>query len=209
MKKVDLTNQKFGRLTAISYDKYMNKKSYWNCICDCGNTVSVRVQSLTSGKTSSCGCLKSELTLQRTIKHGMAYANEYKIWCLMKARCYNRRSPEYHRYGGRGIFVSDEWRNSFSAFYRDMGDRPEGYSIERIDNDKGYSKENCKWATYEEQCNNKSTNIKIEINNQVKSLKEWANISGIKYRTILGRLTHHWNPTDAIFKPIKSVANNG
>ena len=124
----------------------------------------------------SCGCLRIELQKNRPprIKHGKWKTRGYHIWQHMKARCSNPNRSYYHRYGGRGIKVCDRWLNSFENFYKDMGDCPSSkHTIDRIDNDQGYFKENCKWATRKEQCRNRTNTVIIDYKNQKKSLMDW------------------------------------
>jgi len=154
--KIEMVNKKFGRLTVIEdvgADK--RQEALWRCLCECGNIIVSLGGNLRSGHTKSCGCLKKELAREALTTHGKRYIPEYKIWADMIQRCTNQKRDAYKNYGGRGIAIDKKWM-SFEFFYKDMGDRPSKlYTIERIDNDKGYYKENCKWATYTEQSRNK------------------------------------------------------
>jgi predicted nucleic acid-binding Zn-ribbon protein len=143
-------------------------------------------------------CGKEKLSEVNT-NHGQSNSKEYRIWSHMKTRCYNLNSQYYHRYGGRGISVCDRWLNSFENFYADMGECPEGYSIDRIDNDKGYCPENCRWATRTEQQNNKSDNVVLTIYGKTMSLNDWCRDTGQNYMTVYGRLKRGWTPEEAIF----------
>lgn len=121
-------------------------------------------------------------------KHGMGKTPEYRSWSMMKSRCYNRNNRKYSRYGGRGIVVCDRWLNSFENFYKDMGPKPFGFSIERKDNDGHYCPENCEWADSYTQSNNKKDNVLLTFREQTKTLGQWARELGIKYKTLHNRI---------------------
>ncbi len=142
----DLTGQRFGKLHVKVIDSVPHGKcARWLCVCECGNEKVLPLYSLHGGK-KDCGCARN---IRRV------HPVEYSTWYRMKRRCYDPKDKAYKDYGGRGITVSDEWREDFAAFLRDMGPRPAGrYSIDRIKNDQGYSKGNCRWATPTEQARN-------------------------------------------------------
>jgi len=149
---LDITGMMFGRLTALKLvGKTPAGMSLWLCACECGNKRVVMVSSLRYGSTTSCGCIRVEQQRKSFLRHGMSGTREHHTWLSMLQRCYNENNPRYEHYGGRGISVCDEWRDDFAAFYRDMGPKPIGLSIDRIDNDGDYNRDNCRWATASEQ----------------------------------------------------------
>ena len=157
-KLIDLTGQRFGRLTVVERTgTSKNGNALWACRCDCGNVAVVRGASLKNGITRSCGCLIAESTKDRNTTHGLRKTRLYHVWANMKDRCLNPNTPSYSYYGGRGITICDEWRDDFQAFYdwaMANGHRDD-LSIDRIDNDKGYNPDNCRWATHSEQMHNR------------------------------------------------------
>lgn len=196
--KNDLTGKKFGRLTVLGIDteRTQKRRLYFWCECECGTVKSIRGDGIQSGAVKSCGCLHKEVAAQNVQKnhtHKMSNTRIYHIWQGMKKRCYDIHSPCYYRYGGRGITVCDEWKNNFLAFYEWA--IANGYSddltIDRIDNEKGYYPENCRWADNETQCRNRRTNIKITIGNATKTLTEWCEIFELDDKKIRARYNKH------------------
>jgi len=179
----DYAGQKFNYLTVIKYHgKGKNNDSLWECVCDCGAKRIITSSSFSNGRTKSCGC-KHRL---RTT-HDMSKTKIYKIWVGIIQRCNNPNSQAYDHYGKRGISVSREWL-SFENFYKDMGDCAKGMSIDRIDNNGNYCKENCKWSTMKEQSNNTRHNHFVTYNGKTQTLSQWAEEIGIPKHVLYIRL---------------------
>lgn len=153
--KNDLAGNRFGRLIAI---EMLNKSTYqgriWFCQCDCGNTHLVSRAMLVSGKVRSCGCLLREHAVSLSRTHGLSHTPEWMAWHTMRDRCNNPNNQAYESYGGRGITVCPQWQDSFETFYCDMGSRPEKMSLDRINNNLGYSPQNCRWVDRSTQQHN-------------------------------------------------------
>lgn len=199
---IDLTDRRFGKLVVIGKKEtnFRDERYQWLCRCDCGSTPkAIRYSQLVYGNTVSCGCHRQAILDQSRLKHGFRYKREYRIWIGIKERCYNPNNKNYQVYGGRGIKMSEEWKNSFEAFYRDMGDLPSPtHTIDRRDNSLGYNKENCRWATRKEQANNKTNNILFTIDGETKTLSQWCNIHGIKLGTATNRIKRGMLPEYAV-----------
>lgn len=195
-KLIDLVGKKFGRWTVLSF--VGRKQSYhelvWRCQCECGNTANVNGSTLKKGCSTSCGCYSAE----RARTHGMEGTPTYNAWAHMLTRCNNVRHKQYGSYGGRGIKVCPEW-HSFEAFFADMGKKPKGKSIDRIDNDGGYNKENCRWAKPSQQNRNRRGSPKYEWNGEIRSLADIADEVGVvKWRKAYERVRNGWSVRDAV-----------
>lgn len=202
-----LVGKTFGRLKVVSYAGVVVvdgiRKHQWECVCSCGTSKIAGAAQMRSGGVRSCGCLAREVTIKRSTKHGDRTrdytAREYRIYRHMIDRCHAPSSHAYHHYGGRGITVCDRWRNSYIDFLSDMGRCPEGMSIDRIDNNQGYSKSNCRWATSREQMNNRRNNVNLRVYESEASVSAWSRVSGTKDATIRSRIELGWSARDAVF----------
>ena len=194
--KIDMVGKRYGMLTVINEIPERNKNNhimYW-CKCDCGNFKAILGVSIRQGLTKSCGCLhRNKIT-----KHGMGSTPEYKAWLSMKSRCDNPKNPRYKDWGGRGIAYCREW-SDFANFIKDMGLKPEpSASIERIDNDRGYFKENCKWATKREQALNRRTTVKVLHEGREMYVHEFAKSIGLTESGARKRLKNY-KKIDGVF----------
>lgn len=188
----NLLGQRFGRLTVIaeSSDRDHSRSMKWVCKCDCGNIKTVSAQALKKGLTVSCGCYNKEKQLNKDIhghEKGGKKSPTYISWEKMLSRCYREADPAYRFYGARGIKVCDEW-HAFKNFLKDMGERPEGKTIDRIDSKGNYEPNNCRWLTPKEQANNMSRNVRFEYNGKKLTISELADLAGLKYDTMYSRL---------------------
>lgn len=211
MARTVCAGDRFGRLVAVS-PTGQKKWGYptWNCVCDCGSETIVDVGCLRKGTTKSCGCLRRE---QRgsghpRFKHGAtrghAKSAEYETWQGVLKRCTNPRSKSYRYYGGRGITVCDRWLESFENFLADMGPRPAGKTLDRIDNNGSYCPENCRWATAKQQARNKGSNRLITWRGDTKTLVEWSEETGFSYRLLKQRIRKlGWPIERALTEPVR------
>lgn len=197
----NIAGQKFHRLLVIERAPNRRRRIHWKCICECGNVSVVQSSSVTSGRTKSCGCLSREGHRTGPVTHGMSHTSEYKVWGSMKRRCNDPNHPAYEHYGGRGISYCVEWQE-FAKFYQDMGARPKGLTLDRIDNDGDYEPGNCRWATRFQQNNNKRRTRYVELNGERMSLTEAMKVTGCKlYRTAaFARIRNGWSVIDALTK---------
>jgi hypothetical protein len=207
----DLRGQRFGRLVVRDIAPLLapGARVRWNAVCDCGNVTTVKANCLRNGDTSSCGCLHTDRLVERTrarlLTHGMSKTTEFRIWTGMRTRCLNPNDPGFKYYGGRGIGICRRWE-SFEVFLHDMGPRPIGTSIDRIDNSKGYQPDNCRWATNKDQARNQSTNRVLTSGGRSMCVAAWSEELGINAPTLLSRLRRGWcqervltTPTDERF----------
>lgn len=206
-KRIDLTGQKFGRLTVVEAgDSTPGGTVRWNCACSCGKTALVRGSSLRSGHTRSCGCLLLEIAAQVNRRHGMHLSPEFTAWKGMWHRCTRPAYHLYASYGGRGIKVCEEWR-SFEAFYADMGAKPTAkHSIDRINPDGNYERGNCRWATATEQQRNKRTNVLATVDGITASVTEHCERLGSSRNAAYCRLRKGFSPEVAVDpRPLREI----
>jgi hypothetical protein len=206
-KALDLSGQKFGRLTALGPVERRKRHVMWLCECQCGETTIVSTTSLRAAATRSCGCLRQETSAEALTKHGMKNSPLYRIWCNIVSRCTLPTNHSYARYGGRGITICDEWRHDFQAFYDHVTQLPccgeKGYSLDRILNDGPYAPGNVQWATTVAQARNKRNNRLLTYNGKTLCVAAWAEEIGINLKTLENRIRTGWSVERALTVPVK------
>ena len=187
--RIDLTGVRFGRLTALHPVPRTQKDHSlrWACRCDCGNLKEIRGDKLRSGAAMSCGCLRAEVAKERNTTHGLSRTREYYTWASMHRRCGDPNHRAYKHYGGRGVTVCPEW-SDFLIFLSDMGERPSETTLDRVDNNRGYSKENCRWATWAEQVSNTRQTLVYTVKGETRTHAEWARELSISSSALSSRL---------------------
>ena len=201
---IDLTGQQFHYLTVLSRaENTAQGKTQWLCRCTCGKEVVVPSKNLRKKRypTKSCGCMMRTLISKANRKHGMAHHPAWGVWHSMKQRCTDPNHPAYRNYGGRGLTVCNRWLESFEAFWDDMGPTwKKGLDLDRIDNNLGYSPENCRWTSRRENCLNRRNTRFITTQWWILPLSVASELSGIGKTTLLYRLDHGW-PIEFLFIP--------
>jgi hypothetical protein len=205
-KAIDLTGQRFGRLTVVSRVENIKDRTAWLCRCDCGKEKIVRGYSLRLGDTKSCGCYHGETIRKGNFVHGRSATRLYGIWNAVNSRCCNPNHEQFKDYGERGITVCYEWK-TFELFYEwaiANGYR-DNLTIDRIDNDGNYCPENCRWAARKEQANNRRDTIKIEFNGETRALSMWSELVGIPRIALWKRIFQRgWSVEKALTTPLQS-----
>lgn len=208
-KLIDLTGKRFNKLVVLERMPNGKKgRAYWKCQCDCGNTTIVSGGNLKNGGVKSCGCLRHQPSY---IVHNKSHTPLYGVWNNMKNRCTNIHDKSYKNYGGRGISICEEWKNSFQCFYdwSIKNGYKEGLTIERIDNDGNYCPENCKWIIKGEQVNNRRNNQFYTYQGKTQTLGQWCKELNLDYGRIHGRITYgNWTFERAISTPIDVSKRN-
>lgn len=201
----DITGERFGRLFVKHYLGIgIDKKALWLCKCDCGDERAIAGDSLRLGRTQSCGCLQKQITAMRSTTHGMRNTRTYKIWTQMHKRCSNPNSSDFAHYGGRGIRIAQRW-NKFEYFLKDMGECPDGYSIERINNNGNYCKSNCRWIPISrQQCNTSRTRWVVTPIGRM-CLADAARVYCIPHTALRNRLKAGWTVRKALLTPLRSA----
>jgi DNA-binding protein Fis len=213
-KKIDLVGQRFGRLVVVSEDgRDSQGKVLFKCLCDCGNYITTRAYSLRNGSCRSCGCRRKEVSSENNSTHGHSNEKLYGVWRGMIKRCYDPNHQAYERYGGRGITVCQEWLDNYEAFrdfmlvngYDEYGLAYEN-TIDRIDNNKGYSPDNCRVATMRTQSLNKSSNHLITYKGKKMTVTEAAEKNNLTNHQVFNRLDKGWSMNRALHQPLGKVS---
>ena len=208
----DLTGCKFGRLTVAQYSHRVGQQHLWLTVCECGKQQVVYGSNLTRGHTQSCGCLQVErasfahigrVYRATNLRHGMSNSPTFRAWGGAKNRCLNPKNKKYKIYGARGIKICERWMR-FENFLADMGIKPPGTSLGRIDNNGNYEPGNCRWETPLQQANNTRTNRFIQFNGETRTLAEWARLKGLGRATLALRVKKQW-PPEKLFWPAQPM----
>lgn len=202
--------KRFGRWVVLRKSERTNKRGQrrWAvCLCDCGKSKEVDIHTLNKGISRSCGCLRADLTRRKGYIKGRE--KEHHAWRNAINRCYNKRTPNYYIYGGRGITMCAAWRKSFLQFYADIGPCPGNYTLERVNNNRGYAPDNCIWTTKKANCRNKTTTRWATFEGKCKPLIEWAEIIGIAYKTLHRRLQIGWSVRKAFTTSVRAARRTG
>jgi hypothetical protein len=195
--KLDLTGHKYGRLSVLHPGSDRRK---WLCQCDCGGFSDVLTNDLRKGHTKSCGCLHKEGLLKRLTKHGKTRSKEWRVWASILDRCNTKTTTAYKNYGGRGIKICARWME-FENFLADMGTVPDGMTLDRIDVNGDYSPENCRWADWETQINNKQNSVKVELDGRTLTIAQWARELSMPKGTLYSRIRLlGMTPKEAVLK---------
>lgn len=207
---INLTGQRYGRLTVTGYAGGDGKHSYWWCRCDCGTEAKVSANKLRKAHTKSCGCLSADVCRSSFTTHGMSRDPLYNVWAKMRNRCSSTKDPAFPDYGGRGIRVCQRWingdgsREGFACFLDDMGPKPSpSHSLDRIDNNGDYTPENCRWATKTEQARNRRSNYRVTMGGRSCALSEACEQLGLPFALVNSRIQQGWSTERALSQPFR------
>ena len=198
--KYDLTGKRIESFVVLKDGIRRNKKIYCLCKCDCGNIVEIRKDNLNGRRnTHNCGCVPKQAT------HGFTHHRLHTIWAMMKQRCANRNHRSYRNYGGKGVSVCKEWLHDFESFkdWAFASGYTDKLTLDRIDGNGNYCPENCRWATYKEQGNNRNNNRLITYNGETHTMSEWCDITGLSKATVYCRLREGWSVERTLTTPNK------
>lgn len=188
MRKIDITGQKYGRLTALSRAENKGRRSVWSFLCDCGTVKEIDLDPVRRGVVTSCGCLRVDVVVARSVTHGHSVnrkpSRELKSYQHAKGRCCNPNDPKYPLYGGRGITMCAAWMNDAAAFIDDMGPCPPGHTLDRIDPHGNYEPMNCRWANSHQQARTRTDNVLVEFQGETMCLKDYALLMGLNYKSL-------------------------
>jgi hypothetical protein len=196
----DLTAVRFDHLRVIKrVENAQDGSAVWECKCDCGESRTIRGTALRAGRHKSCGCMSPKFKANDPRNAGYSHLREYRIWRGMVDRCSDLTGKKSHLYAAKGIRVCERW-NTFPDFLADMGKCPKGFTIERIDGNRGYEPSNCKWASRVEQANNTTRNVMLEFKGRRQTISQWATELAIKSNTIVYRIRRGWSIERALSK---------
>lgn len=192
----DLQGFKFGSLIVLKLGRSKGNGAWWICQCNCGKQKEIRASDMVQGKTNSCGCEHKERIAKANITHGKTNTKTYSMWLAMRSRC-NRVNQDY---SSRGITYDKRW-DSFESFYLDMGEAPEGLSLDRIDVNGNYEKSNCRWATREQQANNTRANVFVEWQGKTQTIAQWSKELNMNYDKLRSRIVRYkWSLDRAFYE---------
>ena len=204
MRVIDLTGHRIGLLTVLYRDGTRNTFAAWRVRCDCGIEKTVSGHDLRKPGRRACGCQTTDAVRAAATTHGQTGTRTWRSWNSMVHRCMRPADPSWDRYGGRGIRICDRWLGpiGFENFLADMGERPSSKTLDRVDVNGNYEPKNCRWATRNEQDNNKRTNLMLTLNGKRMSVSDWAHSRSMRPGTLFRRLHYGWSVEDAIMRPV-------
>lgn len=211
--RADRICERHGRLLVVGREVKLSgskNRVFWICKCDCGSMTSVVNDWIANGGTRSCGCLQRERTKERATTHGLSRTKLHRAWGAMHTRCNNPNYEQWHNYGGRGISVCERW-SSFEDFAADVGEPPAAhYSLDRINNERGYEPGNVRWATARQQSRNRRGLIAVEYDGRTMCLTEACEAVGLGLHTVYTRMFRHgWSAERALTTPVRPYRSRG